>query len=149
MNQRGANLIELCLMIALLPIVIGSWMGNTDFQQANLDRAARKIETDLRYCQQVATSEEVNCGIQVTNNTNYNLYKQAVGNIMTDPYTRGGMLVNLATFYQGVTLGANYQVEFNNLGKPVIGAGTQIILTYGNSTRTVTVTANTGYIQVQ
>lgn len=150
MNQRGTSLVELSIMIAIIPILIGVWMNGSDLRTNYADRAARKLESDLRYCQQLALSEEVNCGLQVTNNTTYNVYRQAVGNIITDPFTRNGMTMNLSTFYNGVTFGANnYQVEFNNLGKPVIGSGLQMVLNDGTVSRTVTITANTGYVQVQ
>lgn len=148
-NQRGFSLVELVLITALIPIMIGVTLSSFNLSPQRVDQAARKVEADLRYCQHLAAAEEVNCGFQTNSLQVYQIYRQNPGALIRDPHTQQPMTVNLATFHAGVNFGANYQVEFNSLGRPVIGGGTLITLTDGQTTRQVTVLATTGYVQVQ
>lgn len=148
-NQRGFSLVELVLITTLIPIMMGVYLSSINVATQRVDQAARKVEADLRYCQHLAEAEEVNCGLQTTNFQVYQIYRQNPGNLIRDPHTQQPMTVNLATFYAGVNFGANYQIEFNSQGRPVIGGGTLMRLTDGRTTRQVTVLANTGYVQVQ
>lgn len=142
-------MIELVLMITLLGVMAGSYLAVVDFSANALDRAARRVESDLRYAQQLATTEEVNHGFITVGNWNYTVYRQTQATPVTDPHTRTPMNINIATSFNNASFGGPYQIEFNALGRPVIGGGTQIVINHGNQTRTVTVTATTGYIQVQ
>ncbi|MBI4238242.1 MAG: prepilin-type N-terminal cleavage/methylation domain-containing protein [Deltaproteobacteria bacterium] len=148
-HPRGFTMIELTLVIAILPLMVASLIGVSNFTASNLDRAARRLESDLRYCQQLAMAEEVNCGFRVNTVTQYQVYRQNLGNLVVDPYTRQGMQIDLPTNYQGVLFNANnYQVEFNRFGQPVIGSGTPIIIGMTGQTKSVTVNS-TGYVQIQ
>lgn len=149
-RERGFSLVELALMIALIGVMAGSYfMGALNFNAGAVDRASRRIESDLRYAQQLAMTEEANHGLLSLNGTSYRMYRLNTGTPITDPHSQQAMNVDLTIDYQGVSFGGNYQVEFDSNGRPVVGSGAQIVLNNGAQTRTVTVTPTTGYIQVQ
>lgn len=149
-NQRGFTMIELTLVIAILPLMVASMIGFADFNASNLDRAARRLESDLRYCQQLAMAEEVNCGFRVNTFTQYQVYRQNLGNLVVDPYTRQGLQIDLPVNYQGVSFVANnYQVEFNRFGQPVIGAGIPVMISMPDGTLKQLIVNATGYVQIQ
>lgn len=147
---RGFSVIELVLTLTIIALMTATYISVADFTGNALDRAARRLESDLRYAQQLSTAEEVNFGVITNNATTYTVYRINTATPTTDPHTRQPMTLNFVNGYAGISFGANYQVEFDPLGRPIIGGGTQFVLIHpaGNQ-RTVTVTATTGYVQVQ
>ncbi len=149
MRERGFTIVELVLTMSVIGLMVGVWLTVVDFTNGALDRAARRLESDLRYAQQLATAQEINFGVITNNATTYTVYRGVPGTPTTDPHTRQAMVVDFTTGYDGVTFTANYQVEFDPFGRPVVGGGTQFILNLAGQQRRVTVTTTTGYVQVQ
>ncbi len=148
-NNRGFQLIELILVMTLVGILAGVYTTTVNLDSNALDRAARRLETDLRYAQRLASAEEIAVGFQTTGPTVYQVYRGAPGVLVLDPLTKQGLNLDLTTDYQNVSFGGTYQVEFDPTGQPTLGAGTSIVLQSGGDTRTITVLASTGYIQIQ
>lgn len=149
-SSAGFSLIELVLMMTVIAVMTATYITVVDFTGSALDRAARRLESDIRYAQQLATAEEVNFGVITNNATTYTVYRITTATPTTDPHTRQPMVTNWTTNYNGVSFGANYQVEFDSLGRPIVGGGTQFVLNHqAGGQRIVTVTATTGYVQVQ
>lgn len=142
-------MIELTLTTLMVALSVGVFLTTVDFTSNALDRATRRLESDLRYAQQTAAAEESNCGMITTGANSYSIYCQNPGNLITDPHTQQALSIDFNTGYDGVAFGGAYQIEFDTLGRPSIGGGTQCQLSLGNQTRTVTIVATTGYIQVQ
>ncbi len=148
-KHAGFTMIELALYISLLGLMAAAFLSTMNFTAGSLDRATRKIAADLKYAQQLAYSNEGVYGLRATSATTYEVYVGAPGTPATDPYTQGAMTLNLATNYAGVTFNnAAYRIEFGATGLPTIGGGTQILLSQAGTTRTVTITATTGYVTV-
>lgn len=119
--SRGFTLIEGILVIVVLGILAGlyiSFSGN--LSDASLDAASHKVQNDIRYAHQLATSTGVNHGAAFTAGGSYEIYSGSPGTPATDPVSRGGLVEDLSK-YQGVSIGNSYQVEFNSLGEPVVG----------------------------
>ncbi len=148
-NHRGFSMVELVLVLSLIGIMSAVYFSFADFTGSSLDRAARRLESDLRYAQQMATAEETNFGVITNNATTYTVYRVNPATPVTDPYTRLPLVLNFASGYDSASFGANYQVEFDSVGRPVVGGGTQFVIGLNGKQRTVTVTATTGYVQVQ
>lgn len=147
-NNKGFTLIELVLTISVLGIMAGMYTGIADFTSSDLDRSVRRLESDLRYAQQLSTAEEINYGFRNLDANTYEIYRLTPGVQATDPHTNQNLVVDYDQDYGGVAFQGNYQVEFDTMGRPVIGGGSQIVLMLGNQTKTITVLNQTGYIQV-
>jgi Tfp pilus assembly protein FimT len=148
-NNRGFTVIELVLTGVIIALMTGVYLTFVDFTDTALDRATRRFESDLRYAQQIATAEEVNCGIITTGNNTYNVYRGNPGTLLLDPHTQQAMSVDFVASFDSVAFAGPYQVEFDILGRPVLGAGQQMTLSLNNQNRSVTVLTTTGYVQVQ
>lgn len=148
-KQRGFTMIELVLMLVLIPLLAAAFVGVSNFNANNADRLSRRLESDLRYCQQLAMAQETNCGFKTDSTTQYQVYSPVVNTLIIDPYTRQGLQISLAANYQGTAFNAaNYQVEFDKRGIPVVGAGSNIVVSMNGTSRTLTVNS-AGYVQVQ
>jgi hypothetical protein len=64
--------------------------------------------------------------------------------IISNPLKAGNYPVALNTDYPGVTIGADYTVEFDYLGAP--DGGGSVTLSGGGNSMTISVLANTGRV---
>lgn len=148
-NTHGMTAIELLIVVSLLAIMGGVYVGMVDLTGSALDRGIRRLEADLRFAQQQAMTEEVNYGFLTTGPQSYQIYRGTPGTLATDPHTRQGMAISLATWYAGIRFGGTYQLEFTKDGVPIVGGSNTIVLGLGGRLRWVTVAPTTGLITVQ
>lgn len=146
--MKGFTLIELVLVIALLGIMVIGAQPFLPLSGESLDSASRKVRMDVLYAQERAIITGENHGVNFIVNGNYTIYRGTTANLINDPFRNTLFDEDLAEF-QNVSVGTNYQVEFDAHGRPVLGGGGSVTLTNGSDNKGVAVTANTGYVQIQ
>ena len=134
-------------MIALLGILVLSVAPQDSFNFFKVSTAAKQIEQALIYCQQLAQMKNQNCGIYFVANGTYTVYETSIGTPAQNPLTNQPWVINLSEDYERVHILNSGQIEFNTLGKPVIGGGSNIQIGDGENSKTLLVTANTGVVQ--
>lgn len=158
LTQKGFTLLESIAAIVLAGIVavaVAPDLSNSH-KALNIDGAAKQIEADIRYAQNMANTTGDTYGFVATSNTTYMVYHKNGGVLtpVTSPYNREEMNIDMETHYEGVTFVPEvypaYTVEFDASGKPTSGGGTVVSLSAGDDlSKTVTITSETGNIQMQ
>ncbi len=144
--SKGFSLIELTMVIVLIGIVALFVMPQDSLLNINLETAAAKVANDLRYTKELASITNTNCGVQFVANGNYTVYQASVTNPALNPLTRQNFVTDIASLFKKVTIQNNLQVEFDPLGTPVLGSGQTVTLTNGQTTASLYITPNTGFI---
>lgn len=149
LRQSGFTLVELLMVMTILGIVaVYAGLKDTSSADATLPSQARKLASDLRHAQLLASSQGIRLCFRTGNNHYYaSLYDQANSSCsttpLTDPATGGAFSVTLqknASFSSG----ANTTLTFDSLGRP--SAAASYTLSTGTSTETVSVAALTGRV---
>lgn len=166
-DRRGFTTIELAIVIVIVAILsVGSFVFIGFYNGIKLDAAATKLAADIRYAQSQAMSYTVWHGVifNVNPTNTYSVYSTdgTTDTAVDDPAKFGSNLtVNLNTAFgaaiNSVTIqGGGHQIEFSPLGAPWTDKnGTQIsyeasvVLGFGSQTKTITITQNTGKVNVE
>ncbi len=153
--------LSIAAILAISSFVFVGFMGGVKLQSA-----AEKLSGDLRYARNQAMLKASWYGVSFETDpkNNYYVYQTdgSIDTIEVDPadYTKT-LIVNVndkfGAVIMGVTLeGGLKKVEFNGLGKPYTdyygwSATTEstIVLGIGTETKTVSITPNTGKIDIQ
>ena len=162
MKIRGVTLFELVIVIVILAILsISLAVKMITFNDIKLSSAAGKLAADISYAQQLAITTQVFHGAYLeTANNQYFVFRDTTSTKVKDPYNRANDLIvnyNTATELNGVTIYAvninsSAGVTFDGAGTPydanknILGSNGTITLKCGTSSKTVTITANTGKI---
>ncbi len=147
-SQKGFTILELVLIMSLIGIVSVGLFNATTIQTIDVEPATIKVINDIRFAQDRAMVTGRNHGFITNSTTQYTIYDSAPTTPATDPSTQASMIVNLSPTYKNVAFQNNYQIEFNSLGTPVVGSGTNISLSNGSITKQFSVTNNTGLINL-
>ena len=132
--------------MTLMGILALSFIPKDSLLTFHLDTAAARVKQDLRYAQELAITTNTNCGINFIAGGNYTVYSQNTGNPVANPFTKQTFVENIGQSFKKVSVANNIQVEFDPLGKPVLGSGQNVQLTNGISTVSLLVTPNTGVV---
>lgn len=156
-KQKGYTLVELILTIAVMGILAGiatPLIGNSN-DAMSLDGVSKKIESELRYAQSLATTTSDSYGFDATGQTTYQVYKyeNGVKTVVDSPHDHQPLSYDMADKYPGVNFVADsfptYTVIFDETGKPTTGGGTTITLTtQDGDTKTITISSGTGNINI-
>ncbi|MBI2083294.1 MAG: prepilin-type N-terminal cleavage/methylation domain-containing protein [Deltaproteobacteria bacterium] len=144
---RGFTLLEVIFVIAILAVLVITAVPRLNLSPAGLDAAARKIRSDILYAQSLAMSRGVPHGILFTAGGSYILYQGSPATPITDPLTRTSFSEDLDRFYQTFVTN-DYQVEFDLIGQPTIGAGGNVVIQNGVATKMIQIGANTGRVTI-
>jgi len=147
--KRAFTLMELLLVMSLLSVTALLFITYTgDIGAVSVDALSRKIQSDIRLAQQMSTSSGQNHGVSFTADGNYVVYAGTVATPVTDPLENTPMIEDPSVFGQ-VKVANNYNVEFDSLGRPVIGGGGNIeVLADSGASRMIYVVNNTGAVVV-
>ena len=153
--QKGFSLIELVLVMSLMGIL--SVTAMVSIRPSSTEAAARQVMADIRTAQKYSEvfsnnenpDQNHNHGFFTDNARHYQLYAGAPGQYDFSLLTKGNFIVDLSESYDDVEFQGNYRVEFDNWGRPVLGADIPIVLSDGQVTKTILVTAETGHISMQ
>ena len=143
---RGFTYIELILVLAILGVLAVGVSYSFRTSDINVDVKAKVLKNHLQLAQDLAMTQGSVFGFRSIDTTHYEIYAGSPGNPVTDPLTRGNLLIDISPAqFQGTVP----SVEFLSSGKPSIVADTQIVIVEGTLQRTLTVRNNTGNILVQ
>jgi prepilin-type N-terminal cleavage/methylation domain-containing protein len=166
-NSKGFTLIELVMVLVVVAILARSVTVATNaIKRIQLENAADKVTSDLRYAQYMASSSSVWYGVsfEVTPLNHLYVYTTyATGDsIVADPGKAGAtFIVDLSGTYSisinAVTVeGGAKKIEFSPSGSPyrdrtaaILTAESVVTLSNGVSTKTVRVTPSTGRVYQQ
>jgi prepilin-type N-terminal cleavage/methylation domain-containing protein len=149
-QERGFTAIELILVIVILGILAAiAYPRFQGLPGIRVSAAAQAIAADIRYAQSQAVSTAYNYKVYFYASTNsYSVYQvnrsSGAETIISNPLKAGNYPVALNTDYPGVTIGADYTVEFDYLGAP--DGGGSVTLSGGGNSMTISVLANTGRV---
>lgn len=148
-QNRGFTLIELVTIIALLGIMVVFYIESAgNLSDVAVDAASRKVQSDIRYAQLLAQTNNTNYGAKFNLGAGYEVYRGAPGTYATDPVTLKDMTDDLSKF-PGVSIQTNNQIEFNAKGYPVMGADSRVRLqSSSGAIRDVYVVDKTGAVVV-
>lgn len=171
-GEAGFTLVEAVLIILLVMILAaGVFPRAGNMTGAKAAAAARKLQSDIAYAQQLAMVQNLRyrvyfntppqtpaSGYAVVNDADGNATWGEAGEFAVDPVTGGNLSVALNTGdYAGITISAvgftGSYVEFNSLGVPSDGgavwvAAKSVSVTGGGTTRSVAVQHETGRISL-
>jgi prepilin-type N-terminal cleavage/methylation domain-containing protein len=149
-QERGFTAIELILVIVILGILAAiAYPRFQGLPGIRVSAAAQEIAGVIRFAQSQAISTAYNYKVYFYASTNsYSVYQvnrsSGAETIISNPLKAGNYPVALNTDYPGVTIGADYTVEFDYLGAP--DGGGSVTLSGGGNSMTISVLANTGRV---
>lgn len=148
-NQKGWSLMELIFVTATLGTMAYLAMPqDTALIPISLDGAAKKVVADLRYAQDMATTTGEDHGLRATGPSTYEIYDVVTGNVVLSPMTQEPMQEDLSASFGNVSFAdPTYQVEFNNLGRPLTG-GITLQLNYQGNNKQIEVSHTSGFIRL-
>ncbi|HPW45605.1 MAG TPA: hypothetical protein PKU96_04460 [bacterium] len=149
MRSSGFTMIELVLVMGMLVVIAALFISYTgDIGNVSVDSLSRKIQSDIRFAQQMATSKGSPHGVKFTQGGGYTVYDGIPSNPAIDPFEKNLMVENVSDF-GSIALANNFQVEFNKLGKPTMGGGGNIeVLADSGARRRIYVIENTGAVLI-
>lgn len=132
--------------MTLMGILALSFIPQDSLQRFNLETATARVEQDLRYARELATTTGANCGINFIANGSYTVYSPSIASPVLNPLTKQAFIEDIGLAYKNVNVANSIQVEFSPLGRPVLGSGQTVQLTDGQTTASLLVTPNTGIV---
>lgn len=150
MMIRAFSLFQMVLILGLLGILgLAAIVYAPSLDTTRLDVAIHQVLSDIEYAKQNASLTGVISGVDFVKNGAYTVYQSTTVTPLLNPATHQNMIVTLSNNFPNVEINNKYTVEFNSLGQPTKGGGGSVTLTNGISTRSITVTANTGKLVLQ
>lgn len=148
--MRGASIVEIVGVIALLGVLgMAAVVWVPSNAPAKLDAASKQVQSDVEYARQLAMSSMATHGVQFVAGGSYTVYRGTIATPVLSPLTHLNMIVNLGSFYSGISIQNNYTVEFDRFGAPTLGGGEFVTITDGARTKQISVTAVTGSVVLQ
>jgi prepilin-type N-terminal cleavage/methylation domain-containing protein len=151
-TEKGFTMVELVLVMVVMSILAFTAVPKDPGSQLmNLDAAARRIEGDLRYAQNLSMTTGDGYGVHFTGPTTYEVYLTTDGSVVSSPYDHQPMQMDLNNDYPGVSVSAADQAEdivFNSYGEPVAGGGDTVQLNSGTSNKVISISLSSGFVSI-
>ncbi len=146
-NQFGFTLYELVLVMSLIGIMtFVAIPAITNVQGISMDQASAKVESDIRYAQNLAMTTGDEYGFRTTGgaNTAYEVYDVSTGTAVESPYDHLPMTEDLLNDYGGVSMTGAVNITFDERGYPTIVTGTNEVTMQnsGGETQVITIGDN-------
>lgn len=156
-SQSGFSLWELVLVISLLGIMSFTAIpAIINTQAVNIEGASRKLESDMRYAQNLAMKTGDQYGFRTTgagasgDNTAYEIYEVTTGLAVESPVTHTDMQEDFDPTFSGITFPSQHDIRFDSTGAPtfVQGNGSVSLESDAGDARNIVVN-NAGYISIE
>ena len=160
----GFTIVELIMVIVILAVIAALAIPRFDsYYTIILEGAARRLVSDIRYTQRLAIAKHDDYGIEFnTGSDSYRVYRVSDNSTAVEPLSRGNFIMNYTTDSEfksidlaSANFGGTSNLRFTSLGTPqdangnnLASAGTATI-SYKGSSKTVSVTINTGKVNLQ
>jgi MSHA pilin protein MshC len=146
-TAAGFTLIELVVVIGIATILSAFAIARINVASFDTEGFANRLAATVRYAQRIAISQRRNVAVAISASAVALTYPDLGGAAVheppgTDPFTiskPGGVTLT------GTLVGTT--VTFNALGKPSPGGGTIIVSGGDIAPKTITIAAETGYVQ--
>lgn len=163
-NTKGFTLIELVMIMVIIGVLAIAVIPKTTATPiVKLEAVCQKIESDLRYIQEMALAQQVRFGISFDPvNESYFAYRLNTSTKAQDPQTRNNLDIsfNQLNEFRGIDIvSTNFSniVEFDSKGSPYDGNGailsSQGIITVqtasGTYSKTIRIEPSTGKASIQ
>jgi Tfp pilus assembly protein FimT len=158
LGEKGFSLIETVLIVVILSIVaVTIWANLGGFSEMKLGAAAKKLTSEIRYANQLATTTQIIHGVSFIA-TGYTVYENDdPGDPARNPQGGGDFTVTYTTGeLEGITVTTtlpNDIVKFNPTGEALRDDGSplpvgsdSVTLNYQGKARTLTIVPSTGKV---
>jgi prepilin-type N-terminal cleavage/methylation domain-containing protein len=139
----GFTLVELILVLTIVAVLAVAAVIGFDVSGADTDAVAIALRSNLQLAQDLAMTQGSPYGFRSIDASNYEIFEGAPGSPARDPLTASDFLVAISPV---VFAGVTPIITFDSTGVPDIAADAPIVITHLGVTRTVTVTAETGFV---
>jgi len=131
-NHEGFTAIELIMVIVIIAAVgVLAVPKFASRSNVSVGGAAKMIQADIRYIQELAMAEYVAKSIT---------FASGSSSYSVDSETQ--------ELPSGVTISNNFTVTFNSLGEPTAGGGGSVSISAGGQSMTITVSDYTGKVSI-
>ncbi len=143
--RRGFTILELVLTISLLAIFATAAVIGINVTGTEIDSVAKILRSNIQYAQDLAMTNGSSFGIRSIDNSSYEIFEGSPGTPAVNPLTSGNLVIDISPvqFSGSVTT-----ITFDSNGIPDNSANETIQLVEGTSTRTLTVTSDTGVVDL-
>lgn len=165
-KKSGITFIEMIMVIVIIGILSVATVNRLQSSfSIKVELAAKRVISDLRYAQNLATSEHEEVYIEFfVDNDTYEMYKiEGTTKVYyKNPHTKGSFIVDFVNDSQfggidivSVDFDGDSILRFSSLGKPRNNSGLDLLSTgqisflYNNAPSVLTVTPGTGFCQSQ
>ena len=122
----------------------------------SLDTATRKVQSDIRYAQNLASTTGEPHGFRVNSDNTYVIFKpndMGAEEIVASPHDKNPMQIDIGEDYPGITfVSDNFptnEILFDEIGRPTTGGGSNIIMQNNNSEqKTLSISNVTGKVDI-
>jgi type II secretory pathway pseudopilin PulG len=144
-SRRGYTIIEVLAVIVIMFALVVIAVAKFDMSATEIDAMSRVLRSNLQLSQDMAMTQGSTFGFRIISTTTYEIYEGTPGTPARDPLTQGDFVVDISP----VTFTTSGGVAFNSAGRPDSATDVVIGLTdSGGRMKTITVSKNTGFVQI-
>jgi len=145
LTRAGFTIVELVAVMIITAALAITAVAKFDMSATEIDVMSRVLRSNIQFAQEMAMTQGSTFGLRIVSTTSYEIYDGSPGTPATDPLTQGSLVVDISP----VTFTTSTGVAFDSDGRPdnvsdlVIGLSDS-----GGRTRTITISRNTGFVQL-
>ncbi|MBT3182320.1 MAG: prepilin-type N-terminal cleavage/methylation domain-containing protein [Deltaproteobacteria bacterium] len=145
LHRGGFTVLELVITISLLVILSTAAMVGISVTGTEIDSVSKILRSNIQYAQDMAMTNGSSYGMRSIDSTSYEIFDGTPGTPAVSPLTNNDLVVDMSPvqFFGSVTT-----ITFDSNGIPDNSANETIQLTEGDHSRTLTVSSDTGVVDL-
>ncbi len=144
LGKAGFTLVELIAVMVIIAALMTAAMARIDNSAGSLDAVANVIRSNIQLAQDLSMTQDAVFGFESISASDYRIFDGAPGTPARDPLTGGDFEVTISPV---AFVGVVPTITFTN-GIPSNGALATITVQEASIQRQITVTPNTGFVQI-